>query len=1025
MAMTNVKESPRPGLAVATAFAHEGVDPFDEVDWEERTARIRDERGDVIWEQAGCMVPSGWSQLATDVVASKYFYGDPDRTLPGGACERENSVRQLVARVCRTIAAAAANSGVFACDADAMRFREDLKWLCLNQRGAFNSPVWFNMGLYHEYGISGAANNWIWSEDEGRAVPCADSYRHPQGSACFIQSVGDDMGSIMKLAASEAMLFKYGSGTGTDLSTLRSCREKVSGGGKASGPVSFMAIYDAIASVVKSGGKTRRAAKMQTLKCWHPDILEFIECKAKEGQKERVLLNAGYPPTMTGSLDEASSSVRFQNANLSVRLTDQFIIQASRLAPATGPVKLDWQTRPVLPDTRARMPAYNACHLMGKIAEGTWLCGDPGVQYEDTIQRWHTCPNTAPINSSNPCSEYMFIDDSACNLASLNFMLFRREDGTIDTMRLRAAARTFIVAQETIVDAGSYPTAEIAENSHRFRPLGLGFCNLGALLMSRGLPYDSDGGRSLAGALSALLCGQAYVTSAEMAGVLGPFEGFAANRESMLRVIGQHLAAAVKGRDLSRGDFGVGTEVAAIWDEAVAAWEAALEYGREAGFRNSQVTVIAPTGTIAFMMDADTTGIEPDIALVKYKNLAGGGQLKIVNRTVAQALSRLGYSPGEARAILAHIDRYDTIEDVIGDDGVIARSGLAREHLPVFDCAFRPTRGTRSIAWEGHMRMMAAVQPFVSGAISKTVNMPADATVETIYSAYMLGWKLGLKALAIYRDGSKGNQPLTTGPAVEDERDTALRVFLETDAGRAYAAVAGQLAEYRGAPVAHGDVPEVVAGMMALARSAGQPTRRHLPETRQSLTHKFVIHSGGGDAEGYITVGFYNAARTEPGEVFITMAKEGSTVGGLTDALGTMISIGLQYGVPLETLVRKFAHSRFEPSGFTNNPDIPIAKSVIDYIFTWLGMELIPGYREENAPRRDRMDGTHEEEPGPAAARNGAAPAVVGAVPARGPRRMAASVLVGPTCTRCQTVMVPAGRCFYCPGCGADSGGCG
>jgi ribonucleoside-diphosphate reductase alpha chain len=884
-------------MVVPRVFSTEGISPFDQIDWDLRTAEIKDERGRAIFQQVDCEIPRGWSQLATNVVASKYFYGDV-ASGNGSPAEgkREYSVRQLVDRVTRTIADWGRDDGYFATAEDAGRFYDELTALCLNQYGSFNSPVWFNVGLFHRYGIAGPANNWRWDEETRNVVQATSAYQTPQASACFIQSVSDDMEGIMRLAHSEAMLFKFGSGTGSDLSTLRSSREKLSGGGKPSGPVSFMRVYDAIASVVKSGGKTRRAAKMQTLKCWHPDILEFIECKTREEAKAQALIRAGYEANFNG---EAYSSVMFQNANLSVRCSDSFLRATE--------TDQEWTTRAVT--TGRPMHTYKAKMLLDKIALGTWLCGDPGLQYEDTIQRWHTCPNTAPINSSNPCSEYMFIDDSACNLSSLNLMKFVREDGSFDAQRFRAAVRVFITAQEILVDHASYPTDKIALNSHRFRPLGLGYANLGSLLMASGLPYDSQAGRSLAAAITAIMHGQAYLTSAQHAAQLGPFEGFALNREPMLKVMEMHRSAALAIDATAPEELR--TTANAVWAEC-------LDAGRRHGYRNSQVTVLAPTGTIAFMMDCDTTGIEPDIALVKYKQLAGGGMLKIVNRTVPMALHKLGYDEPTIRGILDHIDQHDTIEQA---------AGLREEDLPVFDCAFAPPQGGRSIHFRGHLRMMAAVQPFLSGAISKTCNVPNDATVDDIRNAYLEGWKLGLKALAIYRDGSKGSQPVSTKAESSDNSDQQA------------AAPAPEPAQPT-APAQAAPTPQVIY----------QPRRERLPHTRRSLTHKFDIQGH----EGYINVGFYPDGR--PGELFITMAKEGSTIGGLMDVLGTAISIGLQYGVPLEVFVNKFAHSRFEPAGFTKNPDIPIAKSIADYIFRWMGMEFIPGYREANAPKRPGAD---------------------------------------------------------------------
>jgi ribonucleoside-diphosphate reductase alpha chain len=977
-------------MAVPRVFSTEGVSPFDQVDWELRTAEIKDERGRVIFQQERCEIPRGWSQLATNVVASKYFYGELNTP------ERETSVRQLIDRVTRTIADWGRQAGYFATPADAERFYDELTSLCLNQYGSFNSPVWFNVGLYHRYGLVGPANNWRWDEETRSVVKATSAYQYPQGSACFIQSVSDDMQDIMRLATSEAMLFKYGSGTGSDLSTLRSSREKLTGGGRPSGPVSFMRVYDAIASVVKSGGKTRRAAKMQTLKCWHPDILEFIECKAKEEKKALTLIRSGYEANFNG---EAYSSVMFQNANLSVRATDAFLRAVENDA--------EWTTRAVT--TGRPMQTHHARLLMDKIAEGTWQCGDPGLQYEDTIQRWHTCPNTAPINSSNPCSEFMFIDDSSCNLASINLMKFRRDDGTFDAARCRAACRVFITAQEILVDHASYPTDRIALNSHRFRPLGLGFANLGSLLMASGLPYDSDAGRALAGAVTALMHGQAYLTSAEHAAHLGTFEGFALNREPMLRVMEMHRDA------VEAIHPSVPAELLA---EARDVWDACLDAGRKYGYRNSQVSVIAPTGTIAFMMDCDTTGIEPDIALVKYKQLAGGGMLKIVNRTVPMALRKLGYDEPAVRGVLDHVDAHDTIEGA---------PGLRDEHLPVFDCAFAPPQGGRSIHFRGHLRMMAAVQPFISGAISKTCNVPNEATVADIRDAYLEGWKLGLKALAIYRDGSKGSQPVSTKSESDQPASDSAPV---------------QAAE---APAPDLEGPAEEPTFLGPAPAGPQPRRERLPYTRRSLTHKFDIQGH----EGYVTVGFYPDGR--PGEVFITMAKEGSTIGGLMDVIGTAISIGLQYGVPLEVFVNKFAHSRFEPAGFTKNPDIPIAKSITDYIFRWLGMEFIPGYREANAPKRPAGDDSEANPPvvkvnGHRAATvddlehaeavlgahpSAPAPAPLSAVPDPLPtedglegqdQQFAHFQSDAPACDNCGALTVRCGTCYRCFNCGNSMG---
>jgi ribonucleoside-diphosphate reductase alpha chain len=1223
-------------MKITPVFCPPDTDPFDTVEWELRTAAIKDESGGVLFEQTDCEIPRPWTALATNVVVSKYFYGE--RNTP----EREHSVRQVIYRVARTIADWGIQDGYFDTPADGENFYRELAWLCLHQHGAFNSPVWFNVGLYHQYGVKGSRGNYHWDVKTGAIHRPETPYEFPQASACFIQSVDDNMEAIMRLATSEAMLFKYGSGTGTDLSTIRSAREKLSGGGIPSGPLSFMRVYDQIAAVVKSGGKTRRAAKMQSLKDWHPDIMEFIQAKKKEEKKARTLIESGeYEANFNG---EAYSSIMFQNANLSVRISDEFMQAVLE--------DDDWHTHWVT-DPQHEGPTYKARDMLRQIAEGTWYCGDPGLQYESTINKWHTCKGAGRINASNPCvtgdtlvatdeglrridemvgetpsvvgldgnlhpttrviptgvkpvyrlrtksgyevkltadhrvwtvnrgdvpaseltkddvirllptalgdeqldadvaeyaglmvgdgcisdgiaqltmskdvefavaekaagvvnrferhrgtvhttqrdtaicvataatsvcemldryvvlregsskkrltetalrlnrastaallrglytadgtvadyseksqyvsldstseellqqvqvlllgfgikskmyrnrrltdtamlpdgqggmkeyrvqqmhslrisrssrvtfeeeigfmaespkaaaltrlnkrvrayndrmvdpvlslellgeepvydltepvtdhfvangivvhncSEYMFLDDTACNLASINLRKFQQEDGTFDVDRFRRACAIYFTAQEILVDHASYPTPSIAENSHLYRPLGLGYANLGSLLMSMGHPYDSDAGRGIAGALTAILNGQGYCTSAEMAANVGPFAAYRENEQSMLDVMQMHRDA-VEHIDRECPAY--------LRDAARQVWNECLQKGRRHGYRNAQATVLAPTGTIAFMMDCDTTGIEPDIALVKYKQLAGGGMMKIVNRTVPVALTTLGYGKLEIDKIVKWIDQHDTIE---------GSPDLKDEHLPVFDCAFKAKNGTRSISWQAHVGMMAAAQPFLSGAISKTVNMPEASTVEDIEQAYLEGWKLGLKALAIYRDGSKSSQPLNTSK----EGDKASRERKRPEIGGRSSQVAG--------------------------REAGQPLRRHLPATRHSLTHKFNV----GGHEGYITVGLFEDGH--PGELFITMAKEGSTIGGLMDTIGTLTSLALQYGVPLDALVNKFTHMRFEPSGWTGNPDIPMAKSITDYIFRWLGIQFLPGYREANTPKRE------------------------------------------------------------------------
>ena len=891
-------------LRVQRIFSNPNVKPFDQIEWEERTAEITDDSGKVIFKQENVEVPQSWSLLATKVVVSKYFYGEQNTP------ERETSVTQLIHRVCRTIADWGVKDGYFS-RADGEVFCDELTWLCVNQYGAFNSPVWFNVGLYHQYGVGkdSAKGNWYYNRKTGEAERAPTQYEYPQGSACFIQSVDDNMEDIMRLAYSEAMLFKYGSGTGTDLTPIRSSKEKLSGGGRPSGPLSFLKVYDQVANVVKSGGKTRRAAKMNTLRDWHGDIEEFIDCKQKEEKKAWALVEQGYDGSYNG---DAYGSVMYQNENLSVRVSDEFM-----QAAVEGK---DWWTRSVT--TGEPLQKKDASKLLDKVAEGTWICGDPGMQYDGAIQKWHTCKGTEPIHSTNPCSEYVFLNNSACNLASLNLMKFKRDDGTFDVERFKAAVRIYITAQEIIVDNASYPTKWIAENSHIFRTLGLGYANLGSLIMSYGLPYDSDAGRALAGSISAIMTGHAYEQSAEIAGVMGAFKGYRDARcahvarplkqdniESMLGVIQLHRDAVEEIQPSQEFDY--------LKEEARRGWDRALALGKKQGYRNAQVTVLAPTGTIAFLMDCDTTGVEPDIALVKYKLLAGGGMLKMVNRTVPQALQRLGYSAKEIEDVVAHIEKFDTIEDV-EENGQTIKSGLKSEHLPVFDCAFKAYRGRRSIHYMAHLKMMAAAQPFISGAISKTVNLPNEATVQDIRNAYVDAWKMGVKCVAIYRDGSKRSQPLNTR---------------KTSEGGDKADVTGRIQELES------EIARLRAQMVP-------PLRRRLPETRTAITHKFDIAGH----EGYLTVGLFEDGR--PGELFITMAKEGSTIGGLMDCIGTLTSMALQYGVPFEALVKKFAHQRFEPSGFTKNPDIRNASSIIDYVFRWMALQFIPEFREANGVKQ-------------------------------------------------------------------------
>src|SRR4051794_33495817 len=898
-------------------------------------------RGEVIFKQENIEVPKSWSALAMKIAVSKYFYGDIANGTDPYKGGRETSVRQLIHRVTRTLTDCGIADSYFADAEAAETFYDELTWLCLNQHGAFNSPVWFNVGLYHQYGVGkgAGAGNYFYNRESGNAERAPSQYEYPQGSACFIQSVGDTMEDIMRLAQSEAMLFKYGSGTGTDLSSLRSTREKLSGGGKPSGPLSFLKVYDQIANVVKSGGKTRRAAKMNTLKDWHPDIEEFIDAKQKEEKKAWALIEHGYDGSYNG---DAYGSVMYQNENVSVRVSDEFMDAALE--------DREWWTRRV---TDAKpCEKKNARALLRKIAEGTHICGDPGMQFDSTIHKWHTCKGTDRQNSTNPCSEYLFLDNTACNLASLNLMKFKTADGDFDVERFKAAVRIFITAQEIIVDNASYPIREIAENSHIFRTLGLGYANLGSLIMSYGHGYDSVEGRALCGAITAIMTGEAYAQSARLARAMAPFPGYRDARASGVQkpVAKDNVAPMLEVIELHRcavHQIPNAKEFAHLKEEAASTWDNAAEVGKRNGYRNAQVTVLAPTGTISFLMDCDTTGIEPDIALVKYKLLAGGGMLKIVNQTIKPALEKLDYSSDEIERIITHIDAFDTIEDVEGSanlplangsEGAIEtvtlhRSGLKPEHLPIFDCAFKPFKGERSLHYLAHLKMMAAAQPFLSGAISKTVNLPESASVDDIMNTYIEGWRLGLKSLAIYRDGSKRSAPLNT----RKTKDMGATVEGTVDAG-----VVVETLQKR--------IIELEEELTMLRRQLDQPVRHRMPDTRTSLTHKFEIAGH----EGYITVGLYEDG--QPGELFITMSKEGSTIGGLMDTVGTLTSIALQYGVPLESLVKKFAYQRFEPSGFTKNPDIRHATSITDYVFRWLACQFIKGYKEATSPNRAQPD---------------------------------------------------------------------
>ncbi len=905
-----------PGLTFPRFFTEAAVDPFDEVEWELRTAVIGNERGEVVFEQRDVEIPKSWSQQATNIVVSKYFRGQI------GTPERERSVRQLVGRVVTTITDWARTHKYFASDEDLQAFSDDLKHILVYQKAAFNSPVWFNCGFETA----------------------------PQCSACFINSVQDTMDSILTLARTEGMLFKFGSGTGTNLSPIRSSKELLAGGGTASGPVSFMKGYDAFAGVIKSGGKTRRAAKMVILNADHPDIVEFINCKVEEEKKAWALIDAGYDGSFTGP---AYSSVFFQNSNNSVRVTDEFMRAVLDDS--------EWETKAVRDGSV--METYRARELMTLIAEGTHVCGDPGMQFDTTVNEWHTCPATDRIHASNPCSEYMFLNDSACNLASINLMKFVGADGEFDVVGYKAAIRTLIMAQEIIVDNASYPTEAIAKNSHAYRPLGLGYANLGALLMSRGLPYDSDAGRDYAAALTALMTGEAYAQSSRIARDHGgPFSGYEMNREPFLRVMRKHRDALrdVNGRNVPSD----------LYHAAKGSWDDAVELGEQFGYRNAQATVLAPTGTIGFMMDCDTTGVEPDIALVKYKKLVGGGLMKIVNQTVPMALRKLGYAPPQVEAIVDYIDANETIEGA---------PGLKDSHLAVFDCAFKAAKGHRSIHYMGHIKMMGATQPFISGAISKTVNVPKDATVEEIMQAYIQSWKLGAKAISIYRDGSKRTQPLNTS------RDKT----------------AGELAA------------------LAAQQLVTSPVRRKLPDERHAITHKFDIAGH----EGYITVGLF--ADGQPGEIFLVMAKEGSTISGFADAFAQAISYALQYGVPLQALVDKFSHVRFEPSGMTRNPEIRFAKSIVDYIFRWMASKFLSAEAQFHAGvnGRELDDHGHTLTPTSAAERDPqAASGGKPTVTAANPHSTIQNQEDAPPCSTCGSIMIRSGACYKCVNCGNTSG---
>ncbi len=970
------------GLQFRRHFTKPGVSPYDEIEWETRLAQITDAQGIAIFEQKDVEVPKDWSVTATNIVASKYLHGHV------GTPERETGVRQLVTRVAETIRDWGMNDGYFRSAEDATAFHDELAYLLLRQYAAFNSPVWFNVGCDRIEPTSDA-QNWHWNATTSTVEFGAVGYTKPQCSACFINAVQDSLDSILTLAKTEGMLFKWGSGTGSNLSPLRSSTEELSGGGTASGPLSFMRGFDAFAGVIKSGGKTRRAAKMVILNMDHPDIVNFIECKSKEEAKAWALIDAGYDGSSPDS--DAYSSIFFQNANNSVRVTDDFMYAVVR--------DTDFSTKAVK-DGRV-VETFKARTLLQKLADATWRCGDPGMQFDTTTNRWHTSKNTARINASNPCSEYMFLDDSACNLSSLNLLKFA-PNGTFDVTAYRHAVDVMITAQEILVDNAGYPTEAIGRNSHDYRPLGLGYANLGALLMASGLPYDSDGGRDYAACVTAIMCGQAYLQSSKIAELCQPLcpasetvqqrmglshdqpmpdgaacPGWYINREPFLDVIRMHRASV---NNINKANVPT-----ALYEGSKAAWDEALAHGEKHGYRNAQVTVLAPTGTIGFMMDCATTGVEPDLALVKFKKLVGGGMIKIVNQTVPAALFKLGYTHDQADAIVSYIDATGTIEGA---------PHIKDEHLAVFDCSFKPAKGTRFIHYNGHIKMMAAAQPFISGAISKTVNLPENATVEEIMEVYIESWKLGIKAVAVYRDGCKKSQPLSAA-------GTKTALSKKDDASNAVAAAALAAAD---------DNPN------------GPPraVRHRLQDERASITHKFNVSGH----EGYITVGLYPDGM--PGELFITMAKEGSTVSGLMDSFACATSLALQHGVPLKLFCEKFAHTRFEPSGWSSNPEIGYAKSIMDYIFRWLHLRFLTGQQGSlfegfrmRAPQHTSAEGTSSQGTSPTAdsreSRAGSAHVA---------DQLAGIIDLGdaPSCSFCGSIMTRNGSCYRCGSCGSTSG---
>jgi ribonucleoside-diphosphate reductase alpha chain len=887
-------------ITLRRMFTKENIHPFDEVRWVTRDASVAS------FKQSNVEFPEFWSLNAVNITTSKYFRGKL------GSSDREESAKQMIARVAKTIRTWGEKFGYFTNTKQAQIFEDELIHILLNQKGSFNSPVWFNVG----------------TKDK------------PQCSACFILSVEDDMRSILDWIKTEGLIFKGGSGAGINLSSLRSKNEPLSKGGHASGPISFMRGADSVAGMIKSGGTTRRAAKMVVLNIDHPDILDFIRTKVAEEKKIHALMDAGF--NMGDLNDDAWNSIQYQNANNSVRISDEFMDAVEKDG--------EWQTKHIVSKRVAE--TYRARDLLNEIAKAAWECGDPGVQFDTTINKWHTCPNSGRINASNPCSEYMHVDNSACNLASINLMKFTRADGTFSVKEFRHAVDIFILAQEIIIDASSYPTDRIGENTHKMRQLGLGYANLGALLMTKGIPYDSEEGRAWAGAITSLMSGEAYRFSSIIAKRMGVFEAYEMNREAMLQIIKMHQAASRNVDIMYLDDKKLGKEAQIVWDEA-------YELGEKSGYRNAQVTVLAPTGTISFMMDCDTTGIEPDFAIVKMKQLVGGGWMKIVNSCVEPALKKLGYNETERSEILSWIASEATIEGA---------PYLKDSHLPIFDCAARPAKGNRTISWKGHVKMVAAVQPFISGAISKTFNMPNETSVDEIAESYLMAWKLGIKAFAVYRDGSKATQPLNTSEKKNSQK--------------------------------HNEIP----------------LRKRLPMTRVSETHKFSIagHSG------YLTYSMFEDGTLA--EIFIRMSKQGSTLSGLLDTFAISISMALQYGVPFREFARKFIYTRFEPAGFTENPNIKIATSIADYIFRYLSLRFLSADDLSEFGMLPAENGSHIE-----IKELKESVSVMAKNPIETEERTSYSKgqTAGDTvCKKCGGMMIRTGTCQTCLQCGGSSGGC-